>query len=61
MSQMSRQAPDRSPKLAYGEYGPVSSTLLKESSRLERKVQSDLKALGWAACAGARGLGLGGR
>jgi hypothetical protein len=45
-------------KLSYKKYAPAASTLLKESSRLERKIQSDLKALGWTACAGAR-LGLG--
>jgi hypothetical protein len=47
-------------KLSYKEYGPAGSTLLKESSRLERKIQSDLKALGWTACTGQR-LGSGAR
>jgi hypothetical protein len=41
-------------KLSYREYEPAASTLLKESSRLEGKLQSDLKALGWTACAGSR-------
>lgn len=31
---------------------PAASTLLKDSPRLERKVLSDEKALGWTACAG---------
>jgi hypothetical protein len=47
-------------KLSYKKYAPAASRLLKESSRLERKIESDLKALGWTACAGAR-LGLGAR
>ncbi|MGA2319989.1 MAG: hypothetical protein ABSG95_04500 [Solirubrobacteraceae bacterium] len=34
-------------KLSYKEYQPAASTLLKESSRLERKIQAHLKALGW--------------
>jgi hypothetical protein len=36
-------------KLTYKD--PAASTLLKASSRLERKVLSDAKALGWTACA----------
>lgn len=45
-------------KPSYREYLPAASTLLRESSRLKRKVQSDLKALGWKACGEVRpGLG----
>jgi uncharacterized OsmC-like protein len=34
-------------KLSYKEYEPAASTLLKESSRLQRKLELDVKALGW--------------
>jgi hypothetical protein len=41
-------------KLSYKEYGPAGSALLRESSQLERRIQSDVKALGWTACTGQR-------
>jgi hypothetical protein len=34
-------------KLSYKEYEPAASTLLKQASRLERKIKADVKALGW--------------
>jgi hypothetical protein len=44
-------------KLSYREYEPSATPILKESSRLYLKIQSDLKALGWTACGGAVPLG----
>jgi hypothetical protein len=34
-------------KLSYKEYEPSAAPLLKESTRLKRKVEADAKALGW--------------
>lgn len=44
-------------KLSYREYEPSAAPLLKESTRLEHKIRSDLKALGWTACGGVVPLG----
>jgi hypothetical protein len=45
-------------ELSSKEYAVTGSTLSKQTSRLKRKVQSDIKALGWTDCAG---IGVGAR